>query len=470
MSFELLHKVKVSKINKDNPWEGDVLDRRKIAEFLTSLLSYSTKGFVLNIDSPWGTGKTFFLERWMTTLEYKYPCVHFNAWKSDHSDDALIAFLSEISDQLLQKNKGKKVPKKIGNLIGTGGKIALKSLPLLTKAAIRYGLGDEGIDEFKELFNEKIEDDIAKQVDSWTANAVKDHLKKQQTIDDFKVLLESTVTAFAKENKLEIPLYIFIDELDRCRPTYAIDLLEKIKHLFDVPGVVFIVATDTEQLSHSIKSVYGNDFEAAIYLRRFFDQAYHLPPPSHEAFAELLQKEYEILKPATVEEIGLYGFGSITEIFSELARVFNLKLRDQQRCFLRIRAAIMTSTNIQYIHFNYLSFLVISQLYDPYNYSLFNEGRIDPITFYRAIVDNLGVIAQNSTVIQMNGSYFQYGFDLNKANTHLTSMQNSVSPGANQRSIKLQNANMDKISDLIKDFGGFHRQKDAVELAGDISE
>jgi len=55
-------------------------------------------------------------------------------------------------------------------------------------------------------------------------------------------------------------MFILIDELDRCRPTYAIELLENIKHLFDIEGLYFIIATDSTQLSYSINAVYGNKF------------------------------------------------------------------------------------------------------------------------------------------------------------------------------------------------------------------
>lgn len=463
---ELLQKVKERKIHKSDPWEGDVLERRKIADFLTGLLSSSTNGFVLNIDSPWGTGKTFFLDRWMTSLESKHPCIHFNAWKSDHNDDALIAFISEIGDQLFQKSKGKKVPAKVGELIGVGGKIAIKSLPLLTKAAIRYGLGDEGIEEFKELFNKKTEDDIAKQVDSWTANAVADHLKKQQTIDEFKILLENTVSLFAKENKLEIPLYIFIDELDRCRPTYAIELLEKIKHLFDVPGVVFVVATDTEQLSHSIRSVYGHDFEADIYLRRFFDQTYRLPLPSFKAFAELLQKEYKIISPATVEKIKPYSFESIHDNFAGFAEVFGLNLRDQQRCFLRLRAAIMASQDIKIFHFSYLCFLAFSQIYDPKQYKAFDEGKINGAALFTTVSNGLGPPAKNSIAMQLSKEYFHH-IKQDAIRDRMTTLQ--TARAASPQDQARINSMYEIMIDLLKDFSGFQKHKEVVKLAGDLA-
>ena len=72
-------------------------------------------------------------------------------------------------------------------------------------------------------------------------------------------------------------IVFFIDELDRCRPTFAIELLEVIKHLFDIENFVFIISIDKEQLSHSVSTVYGQGMDTIGYLRRFFDLDYRLP-------------------------------------------------------------------------------------------------------------------------------------------------------------------------------------------------
>jgi len=83
-----------------------------------------------------------------------------------------------------------------------------------------------------------------------------------------------------------------IDELDRCKPSYSIQLLETIKHLFNVEGVYFIVATASEQLSHSINAVYGEKFESKRYLNRFFDQEYSLKSPDKEEYCNFIWSKY----------------------------------------------------------------------------------------------------------------------------------------------------------------------------------
>ena len=78
------------------------------------------------------------------------------------------------------------------------------------------------------------------------------------------------------------PLVFIIDELDRCRPTFSIELLERVKHIFDIPGIVFVFGINRDELCHSIKSVYG-EIESGIYLRRFFDVSLSLPDASTDS-------------------------------------------------------------------------------------------------------------------------------------------------------------------------------------------
>ena len=86
------------------------------------------------------------------------------------------------------------------------------------------------------------------------------------------------------------PLVIMIDELDRCRPSYAIELLEVAKHLFAVDNVVFVLAVNRAELVHSVKALYGSGFDAEGYLRRFFDLDFQLPEPDRKRFVSDLLK------------------------------------------------------------------------------------------------------------------------------------------------------------------------------------
>lgn len=78
------------------------------------------------------------------------------------------------------------------------------------------------------------------------------------------------------------PLIIFVDELDRCRPDFAIEVLERIKHVFNVENIIFILGIDKEALSNSVKSIYGENTKINGYLSRFIDLEVNLEPSKFE--------------------------------------------------------------------------------------------------------------------------------------------------------------------------------------------
>lgn len=93
-------------------------------------------------------------------------------------------------------------------------------------------------------------------------------------MNDARKALEILVECIPSHNN---KVFILIDELDRCRPSYAIEMLETIKHFFELKNYVFVVATDTEQLSHSVKAVYGDFFDGKEYLSRFSQDLPNFP-------------------------------------------------------------------------------------------------------------------------------------------------------------------------------------------------
>lgn len=299
--------------NDSDIWDDDKLDRKIEAEFLETFLVGAVKkrssagnigSFVLNIDASWGGGKSFFLERFKKQLdENGYMVCSINAWASDYSPDPLIPVMSAIDSSLDKLLPGgtnnspiiKTVRENAVPLLwafgrGAGKKIATKILA-------------EGLDEVTDLMNgieattdpdDNIENvsiskGIAKSAITETVNTLDSVAKKlidnfngtDKSLKAFKNGLREAIVAASKNNKdKHPPFFILVDELDRCRPDYAIMLLERIKHLFEVENVVFVLATDTTQLQHSIGAVYGTGFDSQRYLHRFFDQTYTLSQPS----------------------------------------------------------------------------------------------------------------------------------------------------------------------------------------------
>lgn len=114
------------------------------------------------------------------------------------------------------------------------------------------------------------------------------HNKNVKLIEDFKNKLSDIADTVIVEDEKISPVFIFIDELDRCRPDYAVRLLEVVKHIFNSKGICFLSSVNINQLQESIKTIYGLNFESDKYLDRFFSHRLKLPTPSVRDYIESL--------------------------------------------------------------------------------------------------------------------------------------------------------------------------------------
>lgn len=368
-------------------WENDKLGRSTCAEFLTNYLTklYSNgdvRHFVLAIDAEWGEGKTFLLENWKEDLiDQGYPAVYFNAWENDFSDDPLVAIITDLNDQL--ESYYEKLPeakKAARSLMRIAPGIIKSGFKLVGVAAAKkiFGMGLEELNELWEHENDKSSShenkahvkvdlkSIEQTADKLSELVFKEHTAKKLSIKDFRENLTTLVETLSSEQlNFKLPLFVFIDELDRCRPNYAIELLESIKHLFGVPGIYFVVATNMKQLSYSIGVLYGSNFESERYLKRFFDQEYIIPNPDRLRFIEFLFEKYAVLRNVSQENIysvlthDCYQAESVNiHAFNVLSQGFKLTLRDQEQV-AAVTRAIMLTWSKRRLHFFYLLFCVM---------------------------------------------------------------------------------------------------------------
>ena len=122
--------------------------------------------------------------------------------------------------------------------------------------------------------------------DSWTRPELFAAYEKQQkankglrsAIEKFFIdICESYCLTETEQELNQKKIIIFIDELDRCRPDFAVRLLERVKHYADLPNVIFVMSTNLIELQYMVRNVYGEGFDAARYLDRFFDIHMILP-------------------------------------------------------------------------------------------------------------------------------------------------------------------------------------------------
>lgn len=336
---------------------GDRLDRARYAEFLTNYLAAEGKqrNYVLNLNAEWGAGKTWFIKRWYMELKAHYPTVYIDAWQQDFSDDPLLTVISSIIDQLkMIAGKENPIPEgmrqRLLGLFKVGGKLALK-------AAIKKAGLEE--DDFS------LEGDDANQlVDALCSNQKERYESIQYLKQEIRQWVEGAVVL--GNGELDYPAFILIDELDRCRPSYAVEMLETIKHIFDIPRVVFVLATDTEQLQHAIKVIYGGGFDAKAYLRRFFKRRFHLKQMPIEKFMKpILSNSFELFKEKAIQHLS--DIDDLTKILSYVVSSFSLPAREVE-LFLDRLVATISSVSSWKIDILYVSAILMAHEFDNDTY------------------------------------------------------------------------------------------------------
>lgn len=385
-------------------WEGDELDRSTEGSFLYNYLinryhadsNDEFKSLVLNINASWGVGKTFFLSRWAEDLtKAGHPVVSFNAWNSDFQNDPLVAFITEIENQLeIYLDRSEPAKKLIKKTFRSGARLLKNSIPLLSAILLKQftGLNMERIQEMmsdeedidltalymsddqtpvesgmpESSKNKEITKSFVSLLSMYGKETLEKYLAQKKDIETFRTNFSNLVNYIDKRlAKNKLPIFIIIDELDRCRPNYAIELLERIKHLFNIKGVYFVLATDTEQLCHSIKAIYGNEFDSSKYLNRFFDQTYEFQDSDYETFALYLFKRYKISNflnfyPFFGPQSMLKEKDTNIVIFATYSKFFRLTLRDQEQIMNHFYTICLSwPSKTQKIHSAFLLFLLM---------------------------------------------------------------------------------------------------------------
>jgi len=309
----------------ETAFANDRLDRGPLAEKLTGYLSRLNDGAVLAIDAPWGEGKTWFGRNWAKHLEdSSYKVVYIDAFEQDYVEDPFMLITSEVLS--VTNDTGKIVE----NLKKSGIEVGKALLPVAGKALVNFvGRVALGSSDLTGEVQEAVQAGTANVADSaseYIKESLESYSEDKVAMQEFKVSLATF--AQAQDN----PIVIFIDELDRCKPDFAVNLVERIKHFFDVPNIVFVLLLNRDQLEKAVKGVYGSETDASAYLGKFVNFFFALPKPNKQdyeserrlnRFIELTMNKYKFQR-----EDQHNGFINYIKIWAPL---FNMSLRDIEK-------------------------------------------------------------------------------------------------------------------------------------------
>ena len=302
-----------------NPFANDKLERKQYAEILTSLIENAEDGFTMSIDAEWGSGKTTFVKMWQAQLQQEgYTTIYVNAWENDfYTADPFAVLINEIFTQIPRTNFSDEQYQLLSSCVEGIVTIA-KSIPILSVIGAFGKACKQVIDECKK--------------DKNPLQACESYTK---LIQEFRQKLQDFVHYIVADKKA----VVFVDELDRCRPDFAIEMLEQIKHLFCVDGLVFVLSIDKQQLEASVKGHYGSEsINATEYLKRFIDIEYRLPQPGREKF--ILEQMYQ---HETIQRIKDIDGANIYDVLKVIVYNDGMNLRSTEQYFTRLHLALLAA-------------------------------------------------------------------------------------------------------------------------------
>ena len=248
---------------------NDTLNRNKDLVYFYKILTNQEQSCTIALDGKWGSGKTFFVrqseiiidscnpqssiemelrERVLKNLrlsdkraafESSIISVSYDAWVNDNDTEPIFSLIYEITKQI----------------------------------SIDFSISENN------LF--KLAASILSAISGYNLNGI---LETLNSVDPFSLFkkqknIESDIQSFFTELLAERGnrLVVFIDELDRCKPSFAVHLLEQLKHYISDERITFVFSVNLEQLQHTIKHYYGINFDSGRYLDRFFDLRVSIP-------------------------------------------------------------------------------------------------------------------------------------------------------------------------------------------------
>ena len=252
--------------------EHDLFERKDFADRLTNLVKNIEEPTVFLLDAPWGEGKTTFLKQWAGELRnVGVPVIEFDAFARDYQADPFIALSAEIFAQAQKVASLEEETR--ANFIESAKSLGKASLSIIAKIAIsKLSSGAISLEDIKKSGKDPTDD-----VSAIIEERLKAAEAEKQLLESFREALEELAAGISPEEGT--PLVLIVDELDRCRPSFAVELIEKIKHVFAVPGVHFVLSAHLPQLAKIFQNTHGlgDEEQALTYLEKFYDVRMRFP-------------------------------------------------------------------------------------------------------------------------------------------------------------------------------------------------
>jgi hypothetical protein len=350
------------------PFGSDLFGRKVLASRLTDYIYRLREGCVIGIDAPWGEGKTWFGKNWEGELQKEgFKTIYLDAFQHDYFEDPFLALSAEILSHLEKEDPD--VARKIRKYVLDIGKVLFPiGSKILVSSLVRWSFGSWG--------QKTIEEAISKASENFVENRLKKHEEEIKSVDNLKKELSKLATGGGK------PIVFFVDELDRCKPPYAIKMLERIKHFFDIPNLVFVLMINRTQLERAVEGIYGlKENEANEYLQKFVHFFLRLPkrkqliPPGEKDFIRIYGRELAKRFGLATEEDLDAKIGDVIDSFVFFSNLMDFTFRDLEKAFILFSLTLRTGpSNLPIGPFAfYITYLISLKIKHPDLFSLLLE-------------------------------------------------------------------------------------------------
>ena len=313
--------------------KSDIFEAARAGERLANIVGDLASHSVIVLDGPWGSGKSVFAKQWAGLLRHRgHPVVEFDAFEHDHLDDPFFALFGALLGASSQQEKS--LDSRKTTLVKAAAPL-LRAIPnIAADVALReLTLGRIFVDDVRR----GIEDSKASEGDSVQAvidGRLAEVSKQVASVQQFREALRDAVAKATASETETAPLVFIVDELDRCRPSYALRLLERMKHVFAAEGVCFVLVTHLEGLTAMVRREYGLQ-EADRYLDKFYQIRFdiqrilttHGAKAPHVRYLDHLGQTMNLSR----DELEL-----VTIIVNSLVHVHGLMFRSQERVMLNL--------------------------------------------------------------------------------------------------------------------------------------
>lgn len=355
-------------VSPNEKFDEDKLDRREIVRTLNLFIDGTTAPYVLALDGVWGSGKTTLVKMLKANLELsRYQCVYFDAWRVDYMVDPLIALVGALAE-LIERAPNEYRADTLTALKKSAAVIAVETVGAVAQIVTKGLVSTAAIQACTE----------ARQ-----AQVFSDYETAKKTTEQFAKKLEAAANSILGDSERR-KIIFFVDELDRCGPTFAIHLLERIKHLFDIKNIFFVLSVNKAQLEASMRGIYGTDTDAPEYLRRFIDFDYRVPCVPTESFTTSLFERFGLLAKLNGRQTALHGGAeNFIKYFTIFATAYRLSARAQGQCIGRLAIVVQSATDRHNLHPPIVVLLIILRVKQPALYQRWIAGDLPAAEFIR---------------------------------------------------------------------------------------